>query len=299
MGLQDRIENYINEIDASFGISIKHLKTAEEVHIGADRLFQMASVVKVPVLVKLYHLAEQGKVNLADRVNLREEDIVPGSGVFQAMDIGLTPTIKDLATMMMIVSDNLATDKILSIVGGVEAVQKEVNNLGLEGIYINQTIWELLSLSAGISPEPNGKELSDKIIKCLEEGNYDFEGEVFQEKTNQNVSTARAMNLLIEKIALGEVISKECSTAMLDILLKQQYQQRIGGLLPRNTTVANKTGSLGTIYNDTGIVYLPGDYGSFAITMYSNGASLDYKGDEALARISQIAYEYFMGNKLK
>ena len=75
------------------------------------------------------------------------------------MDSGIEPTIKDLATMMIIVSDNLATDKILNIVGGAKAVQEKMRSVGLDHIYINHTIWELLSLCAGIPPEPYTKEV--------------------------------------------------------------------------------------------------------------------------------------------
>lgn len=83
------------------------------------------------------------------------------------------------------------------------------------------------------------------------------------------------MNALMEKIALDDFVSQECSAAIHEVLYKRQYQQRIGGLLPRNTKVANKTGSLGTLFNDTGIVQLPDDKGAFAITVYSIEGSLD------------------------
>lgn len=296
MQLQQQIEQYINGIDATFGISIKHLKTQEEVTIQGDRLFQMASVVKVPILAMLFDLAERGKINLTQRLEMLDEDHVPGSGVFKAMDSGVQPTIKDLATLMIIVSDNQATDKLLKEVGGAQAVEAKMKSIGLEHIHIKHSIWDLLSWSAGRTEEPHTKEIADDIICDLEEGKYDWDSIVFQESPGSNTSTAKDMTLLMEKIALGNFVSKECSAAMYGILLKQQYQQRIGGLLPRNTVVANKTGSLGTIYNDTGIVQLPDEKGAFAITVYSIGGSLDYKGDEPIAVISRMAYEWFAGD---
>lgn len=294
MDLQQKIEKYISEIDAFFGISIRHLETQEEVHIQGDRLFQTASVVKVPILATLYDLAERGEIVLTQRIKMLEEDYVPGSGVFKAMDSGIEPTIKDLATMMIIVSDNQATDKLLNLVGGAAAVQEKMQSIGLENIHIKHSIWELLSLSAGKSPQPHTKEIAEEVIRGLEEGKYDWESIVFQESTENNTSSPKAMTSLMEKIAMGDFVSRECSAAIHEILLKQQYQQRIGGLLPRNTTVANKTGSLGTLFNDTGIVQLPNDKGAFVITVYSIGGSLDYKGDEPIARISRMAYEYFV-----
>ena len=296
MDLKQKIEQYISEIDASFGISIKHLKTQEEVNIQGDRLFQMASVVKVPIIATLFNLAQKGEIDLNQRIEMLEENHVPGSGVFKAMDSGIEPTIKDLATMMIIVSDNQATDKLLELVGGAAAVEEKMQNIGLGNIHIKHTIWELLSLSAGKSPHPYSVELAEEVIEDLEEGNYDWESIVFQKSTESNTSTPKDMTSLMEKIAMSDFVSKECSSAIHEILLKQQYQQRIGGLLPRNTKVANKTGSLGTLFNDTGVVQLPNDKGAFAITVYSVGSSLDYKGDEPIAGISRIAYEHFVGD---
>lgn len=294
MQLQQQIEQYISGIDAEFGISIKHLKTQEEVNIEGDRLFQMASVVKVPILATLFDLAEKGEIDLSERIELLEEDYVPGSGVFKEMDSGIQPTIKDLATMMIIVSDNQATDKLLSLVGGAAAVEGKMKSIGLNNIHIKHSIWDLLSWSAGRFELPHTEEMADEIIRDLEEGKYDWDSIVFQESVESNTSTAKDMTGLMEKIAKGEFVSKECSTAIYEVLAKQQYQQRIGGSLPRNTKVANKTGSLGTIFNDTGIVQLPDDKGAFVITVYSIGGSLDYKGDEPIAEISGMAWEWFV-----
>ncbi|WP_277586738.1 serine hydrolase [Psychrobacillus antarcticus] len=294
MNLQQKIESYIDNIDATFGIYIKHLETKEEVNIKEHQLFQMASVVKVPILVTLYEKVYKGEIDLHERIKLVEEDYVPGSGVFQEMQYGIEPTIKDLATMMIIVSDNLATDKVLSILGGTHQVEEKMHQLGLNNIYTKHTIWELLSLSAGIPAQPYSLKLFDEIIERLIDGKYDWNSIVFQESTENNVSSAKDMSLLLEKIALGDFVSEKCSSEIREILFKQHFQQRIGGLLPRNKKVANKTGSLGTMFNDTGIVYLPDNKGEFVITVYSIGNSLEYKGDEPIARIAEIAYQHFM-----
>lgn len=125
--------------------------------------------------------------------------------------------------------------------------------------------------------------------------NNDAESIVFRERTDSN-SSPRDMTSLLGKVAMDDCVSKECSSAIHEVLLKKQYQQRIGGLLPRNTKLANKTGNLESLFNDTGIVQLPNGKGVFAITVYSIGSSLVYKGDEPIARISQITYENFVGN---
>src|SRR5699024_4805105 len=106
MSLQQKIEDIIQETSAIFGVSIKHTETKEEVNINEDKLFQMSSVFKVPILMTLYEKVFNGEIDLTERVKITEEDRVPGSGVIQEMDPGIEVTIKDLATMMIIVSDN-------------------------------------------------------------------------------------------------------------------------------------------------------------------------------------------------
>lgn len=295
--LQEKIEKYIKDLEADYGIYIKHLQTNEEVNIQEDKLFQTASVVKLPVLAALYEKVYSGEIKLNQRIQLTEEDYVPGSGVFQEMEYGIKPTIKDLATMMIIVSDNLATDKLLKILGGVNPVKEAMDRLGLKNIYIKHSIWELLSLSVGIPYQPYSAELFDEIIRRLKEQEVDWESVVYQHNKESNVSSAKDMSLLLELFAKGEFVSTKCSSEIVDILSRQHYQQRIGGLLPRNTPVANKTGSLGTMYNDAGIVYLPEDKGQYVICVFSNGNSLEYEGDEPIAQISKLAYEYFLGGR--
>lgn len=297
MSLQQLIEAYVKDIEADFGIYIKNLQTNEEVNIQGEKLFQTASVMKLPVLATLYEKVYQGEINLHERIQLTEQDYVPGSGILQEMEYGIKPTIKDLATMMIIVSDNLATDKLLKIVGGVHPVQETMAKLGFKNIYIKHSIWELLSLSVGIPNQRYSSELFNEIIRRLKEQEVDWGSVVYQHNKESNVSSAKDMSLLVELFVKGEFVSTKCSSDILDILFRQHYQQRIGGLLPRNTPVANKTGSLGTMFNDAGVVYLPDDKGQYVICVFSNGHSLEYEGNEPIAQISKLAYDYFLDGR--
>src|SRR5699024_7372575 len=144
-------------------------KTKEDIHIQSDRLFQMASVVKIPILITLYEKVYQGEIDLNERIEIKESDLVPGSGVIKDMAPGIMPTIKDLATMMIIVSDNLATDKLFQIVG-MDNVQNKMRDHGLNQIFIEHTIWDLLRLSVGVSSESYSQEAYDEVIRRLKMG---------------------------------------------------------------------------------------------------------------------------------
>ena len=116
------------------GVAVKHLGTGEEASFNGDELFPMASVFKVPVIVELYKQVEAGRLSLDDKIMLKEADKVPGSGILRELSEGLGVTIKDLSRLMMILSDNTATDLI------VERVGEDNVNATMKGLGLNKTI---------------------------------------------------------------------------------------------------------------------------------------------------------------
>ena len=101
---------------------LKHLKTGEEARSRADESFNSQSVIKVPIMVRAFQLAEERQLDLDERVTLTRADLRDGTGVFQFADLGLAPTVRDLIQQMIITSDNTATDQMTTKVGGVEAL---------------------------------------------------------------------------------------------------------------------------------------------------------------------------------
>lgn len=291
MSLQQQIEDYIKTVDADFGIHIKNLRTNEEVNINSDRLFQMASVFKVPILATLYDLVHQGKIDDTKRIKFSEDDLVPGSGVIQELAPGVELTIRDIATLMIIVSDNLATDKILELIG-VDTVENKMREVGIENIHIAHPCWDLLRLVAGVSERPQNRQSYNEIVDAFKTNETD--PIIFSEEVKNNLSTPRDMSALVEKIAKNEFVSQAVCEDIRDIMHRQQYKQRIGGLLPPHTEVASKTGSIATMFNDTGIVYLPDGKGEYVMTAFTAGNQEGYQGNEPIAKISRMAYDSFV-----
>jgi len=110
--LEQRLQAIVVKSRGVWGISVRHIERHESVGIRENERFPMASVFKVPILVELYHQVLQGKIALDERVAWKDPERYFGSGVLQAMQPGLNPTIHDLATLMIIVSDNAATDQL-------------------------------------------------------------------------------------------------------------------------------------------------------------------------------------------
>jgi beta-lactamase class A len=204
--LRTNIEQIARSIDTTWGIYVKCLDTNEEIAINADRVMDTMSVIKIPLMVEAFRQIEGGKFSLKDRYTLKEVDKRPGTGVIRSMDEGAVLTIKDLLTLMTIVSDNTATDVMFAKVGGTEPVNQLMRNYGLNTIRATGTadVW-FKALAAAPS-------------------SADFHNEG---KTPFGLSSPRDMGRLLERIALGEAVSKTASAQMIQIMNGQIYRTRI------------------------------------------------------------------------
>src|SRR5271166_886073 len=107
------LDSELSRFPAKAGVYVKHLGTGEEAAVRAGDPFNSASVIKIPVMILAYRLADQNQLNLNDRVEIKRSDLRGGSGIFRYHDVGLNPTIRDLITQMIITSDNTATDMMI------------------------------------------------------------------------------------------------------------------------------------------------------------------------------------------
>jgi beta-lactamase class A len=121
----------------TFGIYARNLGTAETVAINADRVLPTESAAKTFMLVHYSALVTEGTLDPTRRITLTPEDLALGSGVLRFLAPGLQPTLDDLAWLMIIVSDNLATDVVLREIGGADAVNARMSGLGLETARVN------------------------------------------------------------------------------------------------------------------------------------------------------------------
>ncbi|MBY0054083.1 serine hydrolase [Brevibacillus agri] len=293
MNLQQKLEAVLSESSGTFGVVVKHMSTGEEAQIRAEEYFQMASTFKVPILATLFRDVDAGLVSLEQRYRLTEADLVPGSGVLKEFLPGAEVAVKDLATLMIIVSDNLATDKVLEIIGK-ERVEAYMRDLGLTQISIKHDCWELLSIGAGMAGEKKGAEGFRKLTESFQTSGFDPDSSIFQASPENNVATPADMGRLLELIGTGKLASEQASDGVLDIMQRQQLRNRIPYLLPDQTIIACKSGTVGHVVNDVGIVYLPDDKGAFAIAALSSGNPSVKEGERVIARLAQTAYKHFV-----
>jgi beta-lactamase class A len=293
--LQSRLQELSDAFPGVIGVAVRDIKTGEEVSINGDRPFPMASVYKVPVMVEVFRQIEAGKFSLDDRIELGDEHRTLGSGVLTLLSNGLRPTVKDLITLMIVLSDNEATDVLLKKVGA-ENVTAAMRSMGLNNIRVDRTTFELIRDYLGLmDAEARGKTYTEIIamFRARQIGPEKVaEAEREFAKVMKDVSSPRDMALLIEKIYKGQAASKESCQMMMTILGQQMFNQRLPRYLPESAEMAHKTGTIGSTTNDAGIMFVRGN--PIAIAVFTVDKR-DARGEveERMGRLTRVVYDFF------
>lgn len=266
MSITEQLRELIASVDGTLAVAAKNLTTGEEIMINEHEPFVAASVIKVPVMVEVFKQAYEGKLRLDQMVKIVKEDQVGGSGVILELTPGVELPIRDLVNLMIVVSDNSATNMLIDLVGA-ENVTNTMAELGLQ----NTKLYNKLM-----------------VIQVRRPGT--------------NTITAWDMTRLFDLMAHGKINSWLDCERMITILKRQQYndlipsgvvgfgQEGLLGSLPR-AEVAHKTGSINGVRHDSGIVYLPN--ATYALTILSKKLKDEAKGIETIRAISKAICEYW------
>ena len=284
-----KIDEAISKVTATVGIAAKHLGTGRTINRNENDIFFTASTLKVPLIVALYRLVDQGKIDPDERVVFEDSMRVPGSGILKALGAELNPTIHDLAMLMIIVSDNTATDLIFERVGK-NYLNSTISVLGLSNTRIPMTTRELLYDIVELDPTDESvtyEEASDMLVRQQ----LVLDADAFREETS-DVSSPSDMSKIMEIIHSGKFLSDKSRESVLNILHSQQLNTIIPLLLPTGTKSAHKTGGYHSVRCDVGIVY--GESGPYTVAIMAkdvSGVSLEL--DMSLARVSRAVYDEF------
>ena len=299
--LKLQIENAIPHARGQVGVAIKHLESGAEILVNADSRYPMASTFKLPLLVELYYEKAAGLLSMDDRIEVMPGDMHIGSGAIIAQyDLpGLQLSIHNLINLMMRISDNSAADILLNRAGPAN-VTARMKALGLDSIRVDRTAQELILDQSGLDYVKYGALPAREVRKMLDaidavtaaRANDQFN------KTEKDVAKPSDMNRILEKLYRGEIVDRATSDEIIDILKEcQTGTARIPGLLPSETVIAHKSGTIGGSVNDTGIVFLPYNAGHLAITVFMKDAKASTADRErVIADITKYAYDYFVHN---
>jgi beta-lactamase class A len=285
---QARISDLLAGTGLEAGFAAISVESSASIAVNGTALFPTASTFKVPVMVEVFAQARAGRFSLTDRIPYQEHYRTIGSGVMQALGSGLSPTIRDLVMLMIIVSDNTATDILCDLVG-LEHVTARMRALGLADIHIPLPCSGLFR--KGWSLPMDGTVTYAELKSVSKARAMPFTSGAYTRDGSNNVTSAVDMARLMVLIARNSAGTPADCADMIAIMEYQHYQDRIPRYLPTGS-VANKTGSLPGLRNDVGLIRRgPGDtiaYGMFTLdgTDMPHGNSRELA--EANARISAL-----------
>jgi len=269
--LQGSIERTTRSVNATWGIYVKSLETGEEIAIDADRQMETMSTIKIPLMIEALEQIKAGKFRLTDKYTFVQADSQPGTGTIQRLDPGAVMTVKDLITMMIIVSDNTATEVLYRMVGGPDAVNARMQTMGLQKT-------RAMNVPSKWFPVLRSAPTTEQFYR---DGKYPF-----------GLSTPREMGRLLEMMERGTLVDKESSDLMLRIMRGQLYRTRI----PRYVTgyaIPHKTGDfLPYVGDDVGMLEAPGRtiiLSVFTGNHFGSGEMLE----NAIGLVAKDVAEYF------
>ena len=258
--LWQKLESSIGEVDRGLdgvmGVAILDLTDGHRYLLHANDVFPQASSIKICVLAELYRQAQQGRLKLTDLYTVNAADVVPDSDIMGGLTPGVTKiTLRDLATMMVAVSDNSATNVLIDRVG-MENVNALLDSLGLTHTRLRRKMMDLKAATEG----------------------------------RENVSTPAEMTALLEALYRGQVLNKEMTADFFKVLSTHK-DSWIPRDLPDDLKIANKPGALEGVRNDSGVIFV--EKRPYILCVMTAYLRRERDGEEAISAISLAAWRMF------
>jgi len=256
MKLEKSILDIDRSLDGVMGVAIVDLTDGQKYLLHANDVFPQASSIKICVLAELYRQAQQGKLKLTDLYTVNAADLVQDSDIMGGLTPGITQiTLRDLATMMIAVSDNSATNVLIDRVG-MDNVNAFLKAQGLRDTRLRRKMMDLKAATEG----------------------------------RENVSTPNEMLNLLQALYRGEILNKEMTGDFFKVLSTHK-DSWIPRNLPDDLKIADKPGALEGVRNDSGVIFV--DKRPFVLCVMTTYLHRERDGEEAISNISLAAWRMF------
>ena len=258
--LPPRLVELLNPPTGTVALAARHQETGRTWRHNERVVMPSASLIKLPILATFWEAVEAGRIDPDERTDVPAGTSVEGTGVLKALAPGLQPTWSDLATLMITVSDNTATNLIIDRLG-METIQEWIDKAGLADTRLERRMMDRAAMNAG-------------------RGNW---------------TSAADMETLLSAVAAGTCVSGDASHRMRRALEAQQIQDRLPRRLGEGVRVANKTGNFADVIHDAGIVTWPG--GTLVIAVLTQGMRPAWQAMDAIAEAAAILVEVCAGSR--
>lgn len=264
--IDEQVKSLVGTFKGKVSLFAKNLDTGQTYALNADERVRTASTIKIAVMIEAFARVAEGKAKWTDEVVLTKEKKVSGSGILTELSPGLRLTLRDAVNLMMILSDNTATNLVLDVLT-THAVNARMESLGFKNIKIMRKVGSGGESTAGKDPE--------------------------NKKFGLGMATPREMVLVMEKLERGEVINPEVSKEMIELMKREQGRNAIGRSL-WNVSMASKYGALDRLRSAVGILYTKKGKIAMAIScdeMPETMWSVDNPAYLLMSRLSEILVE--------
>jgi beta-lactamase class A len=274
--LDAQLDDLAKGFSGKAALYVKDVASGETIARDPDAVVPTASCIKLFVLMELMRRVAAGDFTLEQKIPVLAEQQVGGSGVLKDLSPGIELPLRDVGTLMIVLSDNTATNMLVDLLG-LAAINRTIRGLGLE-----QTT------------------MFNKV---------DFEA-IGNDVRRFAVSTAREFGLALERIAAGTFVHGQACATIIDIMARQQYLDLLPRYLsynpyarelkaPQALRVANKTGFYMGVRCDAALFFLPGrTLVAVAFTRDSRDLSFDPENENAIfiGRVGRAIHDYFAGS---
>lgn len=260
--LKEQIQGLINQPGQEGltpGVMVVDLDTGNYLSVNGDRVFATASMIKVPILLAFFEDVDAGKIRLDEELVMRADLVAPHAGEMQYLAVGTKFTALETATEMIRISDNTATNMLIDRLGGAAALNQRFQKWGLKTMVINDWL-------------------------------PDLEG--------TNVATPQDFALLMELINEGDLLSMRSRDRLLEILRTPVTRTLLPQGLGKDATIAHKTGDIGSLVGDVGIIDMPSGKRYLAAMMVERPHN-DPRAQELIRQMSQKTYQYLEAEALQ
>ncbi len=217
--MQEQLLSLAQNLEGTAAFHVKRLSTGETYSLNADVTFPAASLIKLPILWEYFRQVSEGQLNPHETFAVPTTEIVGGCGIITDLEPGLRLRYSDLARLMIVLSDNTATNLLIDVLG-LAKIRATIHQLGMVNTALQRKLMDYEARDRGLD----------------------------------NFTSARDVGLLLEKIAQGDGLPPAACQEMLDILHRQHLRNKLPALLPEEAWLAHKTGDQATNEHDAGLL---------------------------------------------
>ena len=266
--LEIKVRELLESQNGTFAIAFKNLEDGNEILINEDEIFHAASTMKTPVMIEVYRRKMIGEISLDDSIFVKNEfESIVDKSTFQLSEfddsdkntydkIGRYISLRELVFDMITISSNFATNLVIKYIGA-ENINNTMSDIGAKNINVLRGVEDIKAFEKGLN----------------------------------NTTSARDLLVIYEKLANGEVLSRDLSNEMVEILKNQKYDDIIPKYLPKEIEVAHKDGWINGVRHDSGIVFLENGV-SYVLILLSKNLDNELEGADMLAKVSLEIYNH-------